>query len=137
MVEELTQAPLTEHELALLIEVSQEGQPEQIEARLKDTRLWHLLQVLRQNDVRILTYVMALLMIVQLISDRNPPKQEPSSPQPTPQVTVIVEVPTDEIVDELERRLREQDTEHDGDTPALPVRDEESTAPAGPDHRPK
>jgi hypothetical protein len=78
------QAPLTDRELAMLIEieVSRVDQPEQIEARLKDTRLWRLLQALRQNDVRILTYVMALLMIVQLISDRNPPKQEPASPPP-------------------------------------------------------
>jgi len=112
VVEELLQAPLTNDELNLLIEVSHEDQPEQIEARLRDTRLWRLLQDLRQNDVRILTYVMALLMIVQLISDRNPPKQEPALPPPTPQVTVIVEVPTDEIVDEIERRLYERDAEH-------------------------
>jgi hypothetical protein len=72
VVEELVQAPLTDHELNLLIEVSHEDQPQQIEARLKDTRLWRLLQDLRQNDVRILTYIMALLMIVQVISDRNP-----------------------------------------------------------------
>jgi hypothetical protein len=137
VVEELVQAPLTDHELDLLIEVSHEDQPEQIEARLKDTRLWRLLQSLRQNDVRILTYVMALLMIVQLISDRNPPKQEPASPPPTPHVTVVVEVPTDEIVDEIERRLQEQDTEPSGDTAASPAPDRHSPAPADLDHRPK
>jgi hypothetical protein len=137
VVEELMQAPLSDHELTMLIEVSRVDQPEQIEARLKDTRLWRLLQALRQNDVRILTYVMALLMIVQLISDRNPPKQQPASPPPAPQVTVIVEVPTDEIVDEIERRFQEQDTQHGGDTPAPPAPDESSSAPADPDHRPK
>ena len=131
VVEELMQAPLTHHELTLLIEVSRVDQLEQLEARLMDTRLWRLLQALRQNDVRILTYVMALLMIVQLISDRTPPKQEPASPPPPPQVTVTVEVPTDEIVDEIERRLQEQDTEHGEDTPAPPAPDENSSAPAG------
>lgn len=87
VVDELVQAPLTDHELTLLIKVSQNDQPEQIEARLRDTRLWRLIQALRQNDVRILTYVMTLLMIVQIISDRNPPKQEPASPPPAPRVT--------------------------------------------------
>ena len=82
MVAELVQAPLTNDELTLLIEASREDQPEQIETRLRDTRLWRLLQELRQNDVRILIYVMTLLMIVQLVSDRNPPKPEPAPALP-------------------------------------------------------
>jgi hypothetical protein len=111
VVEALAQTPLTDQEVALLVELTDEDLPERIEDRLKDTRLWHLLQVLRQNDVRVLTYVMALLMIVQLISDRNPPKQTPVSPPVVPNVTVVVQMPTDEIVNEIEQRLRDQSAE--------------------------
>jgi hypothetical protein len=110
----------TDDELRLLTEVALEAEeqslpPEQIEARLRDTRLWQLLVVLAKNDVRILAYVMALLMIIQVVNDlRSKPE-----PLPAPQVTVNVTVPTDEIVTEIEKRL-EQDCQIPESTPMPP-----------------
>ncbi len=124
VVEALVQTPLTDQEVALLVELTDEDLPERIEDRLRDTRLWHLLQVLRQNDVRILTYVMALLMIVQLVSDRNPPKQTPVSPTVVPNVTVVIQMPTDEIVNEIEQRLRDQSAEGGPEAPVSPPANE-------------
>lgn len=109
VVEELVQDPPTYEELRLLLDVTQQDKPdEQVLATLKETRLWQLLQKLARNDEKILLYLSVLLMIISLISDRNPPEEKPAPTPPAPQVTVVV--PTDEIVDEIERRLRERQT---------------------------
>src|SRR5215213_7792310 len=59
----LIEAPPTDDELRLLIEVTEDAKandlaPEQVEARLAGTRLLQLLVLLKQNDVRVLTYLM-------------------------------------------------------------------------------
>jgi hypothetical protein len=115
VVEELAKAPPTIEELDLLREVAREADehdlaPEQIEERLKDTRLWRLLRVLARNDVRVIAYVTILLMIYQTYLMIRPPDAKPAPPPPAPQVTVVVSVPdevVDKIVDQIERRLEE------------------------------
>jgi len=112
VIEELIESPPTADELRLLTEVAQDAQeqnlePEQIAARLQDTRLWHLIGVLAQNDVRILNYIMVLLMIYEIFF-KPQPTPPPPPPPPAPQVTVQVAVPTDEIVKEIEKRLEQE-----------------------------
>jgi hypothetical protein len=93
VVHELVQSPPTEDELRLLAQV-QELEPEQIENRLRDTRLWQLLAVLGRNDVRVLAYLTLLLMIFQTYLMMHPPQAGP----PAPQVTVNVTVDADSCV---------------------------------------
>ena len=111
VVEELVQAPLTDEEMRLLTEVASATdvlEVERIGAELQGTRIWEMLRILANNDVRILTYVMVLLMIIQLYSDRHSPQTTSPPPPPAPQVTVTVTVPVDEIVKQIEERLEKE-----------------------------
>jgi hypothetical protein len=102
VVEALIEAPPTVEELHLLTEIADTADEGEAQLLLQGTRLGDLLRVLAENDIRILTYVMALLMIIQLISDRHPPD---TSPPPAPKVTVNVTVPADEIAKQIEEEL--------------------------------
>jgi hypothetical protein len=111
VVDELVENPVTDDELRVLAEVAREAQeqnlePEQIEARIRDTRFWQLLRLLANNDVRILTYLMALLMIIQVVNDLASRPQ----PVPAPQVTVNngVTVDADELAEKVAKQLKDQ-----------------------------
>jgi hypothetical protein len=93
-----------------LTEVAREAEeqglePEEIEARLRETRLWKLLQLLKQER----NFVVAVLAVLIQIYDAFLRPQPAST---APQVTVNVTVQTDQIVQELEKQF---DAGHCGD----------------------
>lgn len=71
-------------------------------ARLQDTRLWQLLQLLSKNDERIIAYLGLLVAIATLVVALRPPQPQP------PKITVIVTTDVDKIADEVARKLEEE-----------------------------
>ena len=94
--------------MQLLTDVARDAEeqnlaPEQIEARLHDTRLWSFLQVLGRNEQRIINYLMLLAAILTVYLMINPPSAEAS------QVTINVDVEpapvdTDEIAETVVKK---------------------------------
>jgi hypothetical protein len=111
VVKELIQAPPTADEVQLLTEVARDAEehnlaPEQIRARLQETRLWPFVQLLARNEKRIFNSLMLLAVILTVYLMINPPPAEP------PQVTVNVNVEpapvdTDEIAEKVSKKLKE------------------------------
>jgi hypothetical protein len=141
VVDELKTTPPTIEELTLLTEIASEAQqqnlrPEQIEARLGDTRLWQLLATLAKNDVRILNYLMVLLMIYEIFFKAQP-APAPAPPAPTPSITVNVPTPSITVTvppiptDEIVQQIREEIEREYGPPPGEPSPTSESTSERG------
>jgi hypothetical protein len=82
VVHELAVAQPTAAELELLQDTARDAEehdlePEQIEKRLRETRLWHLLKVLAKNDQRMVLYLTLLIMIYQTWVMVHPPEAAP------------------------------------------------------------
>lgn len=107
VVQGLAEKPPTTEELQLLAEIASDVEEhdldaEEVRARLGDTRLWQLLQVLAKNDQRVVQYLMLLVAIATLVVALRPSQPEP------PKVTVIVRTDVDKIADEVAKKLREE-----------------------------
>ncbi len=110
VVKELVQAPPTADEVQLLTDVArdveeQNLEPEQIKARLQDTRLWQMLVVLAKND-QLSNYLLLLAAIVTIWLQLNPP--QPPPPQVTVNLTVEpAPVDTNEIAEKVSKKLED------------------------------
>jgi hypothetical protein len=110
VVHELAVAQPTAAELELLQDTARDAEehdlePEQIEKRLRETRLWHLLKVLAKNDQRMVLYLTLLIMIYQTWVMVHPPE---AAPPPAPHVTVNVTVDPNEIAEKVAKQLQDE-----------------------------